>query len=221
MMKRDPATEDNDKASMDYEQKHDETLISKSKNQGLAQETNLLGKISQRDLDQVNKCMVTDPSVVHQENNLDRKIDLPPLPSPSQFQATEPSVPDPFEDTSWLAVEIEKLLKKKSRMTTSLFNFEVNPEAAESNFNQLAESNFDLERLLNPSERCVTNYGSEFKDPSELDGLLSKHPRWKDLREKLVKGCEYHLEDLPEDDRVQDLHERIRRGNHKSAAKQA
>ncbi len=163
--------------------------------------------------------MVSDPSVVHQETNLVRKIDLPLPPSPSHSQAEEPLVPDPFEDTSWLALEIEKLLKKKSRMTTSLFKFEVNPEAAQSNFDRLVGADFDLEKLLNPNERCATSYGSEFKDPLELEGLLSKHPRWKDLRKKLEKGCEYHLEDLPEDNRVQDLHERVRRGNHKSASK--
>ena len=77
-----------------------------------------------------------------------------------------------------------------------------------------------MERLLNPAERCTTSYGSEFKEVTELRGLLSKHPRWKDLKEKLENGCEYHLKDLPEDQRVQDLQERVRRGNHKSAEKQ-
>ena len=169
------------------------------------------------DLGQVNKYTVLDPSSVHQEHNLDRKVDLPSLPLPPQIQVSKPSVPNPFDNTSWLAIEIETLLKKKSRMTTSLFKFEVSPEAAKSNFNQLAKSNFDLGSLLNPSDRCATSYGSEFKTPSELGGLLAKHPRWKDLKEKLEKGCEYYLEDLPEEDRVKDLQERVRRGNHKSA----
>ena len=146
------------------------------------QENNLSGKIESHDPCQVEKYMAMDLPVVHQETNLDRKIDLPPKVSTSQCSIEEPSVPNPFEDNSWLAKEIEKLLKEKSRMTTSSFTFEVNPEAAESNFNQLAKSNFDLEGLLNPSARCTTNYGSEFKRPEELEGLLSKHPRWKDLK---------------------------------------
>ena len=184
------------------------------------QENNLSGKIGSRDLCQVEKYMAKDLPVVHQEPNLDRKIDLPPQPpSTTHYQIQKPSVPNPYNDDSWLATEIEALLKKKSHMTTSPFIFEVNPEAAKSNFSKLAESDFDLEGLLNPNERCATNYGSEFKTPVELEGLLSRHPRWNDLKEKLEKGCEYHLEDLPEDERVQDLQERVRRGNHKSAVK--
>ena len=85
-------------------------------------------------------------------------------------------------------------------MTTSCFKFEVSPGSAEENFEKLAKADFNLEGLLNPSERCMTNYGSEFKEPVELDGLLSKHPRWKDLKKKLEKGFEYHLEDFPEDE---------------------
>ena len=39
---------------------------------------------------------------------------------------------------------------KKSRMANSKFKFEVNSEAASSNFKQLAENDFNLEELLNP-----------------------------------------------------------------------
>ena len=170
------------------------------------------------DSDQVLNHEVLDPLSVHQENNLDRKIDQQ-FPPKSQVHIPEPSVPDPFEDTSWLAIEIEKLLNKKSRMAISQFKFEVNPEAASSNFDKLAKNNFDLEELLNPVKRCATSYGSEFKEVEELEDLLHKHPRWKDLKEKLTNGCEYHLEDLPEDERLQDLQERVERGNHKSAKK--
>ena len=126
------------------------------------QENNPFGKIDQLDPSQVVKYKGLDPSVVHQENNLNRKIDLPLQPSSSHEPV--PLVPSPFDDTSWLAKKIEELLNKKSRMTTSQFKFEVNTEAASSNFNKLAENDFDLEGLLNPTERCATTYGSEFKD---------------------------------------------------------
>ena len=53
-----------------------------------------------------------------------RKVDLPfPLP-PSQ-ENSRPLVPNPYENTSWLAIEIEKLLNKKSHMANSKFKFEV------------------------------------------------------------------------------------------------
>ena len=130
------------------------------------QEGNLFGKILHRDPSQVENNEEMDMSVVLQESNLVRKMDFPLPPESSSNEISEPSVPDPFEDTSWLAREIERLLNTKSRMTTSMFNFEVNPEAAMSNFSKLAEHDFNLEKLLNPSERCATNYGSEFKEVS-------------------------------------------------------
>ena len=185
----------------------------------VSQEPNLLRKIDHEDPSQVTNFTAMDESAIHQEHNLDRKIDPPLPPLPSHDQAFKPSVPNPFEDTSWLAKEVETLLNKKSRMAISQFRFEVNPEAASSNFAKLSESNFDLGKLLNPIDRCATSYGAEFKEVEELEGLLSKHPRWKDLKEKLEKGCEYFLEDLPEEQRIQDLQERVERGNHKSANK--
>ena len=88
---------------------------------------------------------------------------------PSQ-ENSRPLVPNPYENTSWLAIEIEKLLNKKSRMANSKFKFEVNPEAASSNFKKLAENDFNLEKLLNPAERCATSYGSEFKEVDLIKG---------------------------------------------------
>ncbi len=166
--------------------------------------------VQTEDCDEVFKHDVMDPLAVQTD------IDLPPS---SQVRIIKPSVPNPYENNSWLAIEIEKLLNMKSRMANSKFKFEVNSEAASSNFIKLAKNDFKLEELLNPEKRCMTSYGSEFKEVNELEGLLSKHHRWNDLKEKLTKGCEYHLEDLPEDQRLQDLQERIERGNHKSAEK--
>ena len=138
---------------------------------------------------------------------------------PSLTPLGEPSTQNPFEDTSWLPKEIEKLLNMKSQMTISKFKFEVNPEAASFNFNLLRDNNFDLDSLLNPPVRCMTSYGSEFKTAEELEGLLARHPRWEALRDKLSKGCEYPLEDITEEQRVLDLRERLERGNHKSASR--
>ena len=176
----------------------------------------------------VKQCVRTDRSAEHLDKVLKQDVreirilkeEDPPFPSSaSQEEVLKPLVPNPYENNSWLAIEIEKLLNKKSRMANSKFKFEVNSEAASSNFNKLAKNNFNLEELLNPTGRCTTSYGSEFKEVNELEGLLSKHPRWNDLKEKLTNGCEYHLEDLPEDQRLQDLQERIERGYHKSAKK--
>ena len=134
---------------------------------------------------------------------------------PSSQKNSRPLVPNPYENTSWLAIEIEKLLNKKNFLVNSEFKFEVNSEAASSNFNTLAKNDFNLEELLHPEGRCMTSYRSKLKEVNRLKGLLSKHLRWKDLKEKLTNGCEYHLEDLPEDQKLQKLQKRIERGYHK------
>ena len=42
------------------------------------------------------------------------------------------------------------------------------------------------------------------------------HPRWKTLRDKLTKGCEYPVGNLIEEVRMADLKENLEKGNHKS-----
>ena len=167
----------------------------------------VLGPISVHvDSYQVLNHEVPDPLAVQNEDDTDRILVHHPLPEPPlRAQVPEPSVPNPFDNTSWLAVEIERLLKKESHLALPEFKFEANPVAAKYNFTKLRENGFNLGELLNPSAKCITTYGSKFKDVDELEQLLSNHPRWKDLKDKLLHGCEFHLEDLPEDQRLQDL----------------
>jgi len=99
------------------------------------------------------------------------------------------------------------------------FRFDICKETEEFNFNLLKESNFDLEALLNPKEKCITTYGSEFKSVDDLAELLHRHPRWEALKEKLEKGCDFPVEDLDDDMRRLDLAAALHRGNHKSAVK--
>ena len=85
------------------------------------QESKPIQIVHNEDHSQVDKIMASDKSVIRQEHNLDRKIDPPLPPPPSLEHAKKPSIPSPFEDTSWLAKEIEALLNKRSCMAISQF----------------------------------------------------------------------------------------------------
>ena len=118
-------------------------------------------------------------------------------------------------------VVVEKLLQKKEQMFPPKFRFDICKEAAEFNFNLLKENNFELETLLNPTKKCVTSYGSEFKSVEDLAELLHRHPRWEAMKERLEKGCEFPVDDLDDNIRKRDVEEALHRGNHKSAGKHA
>jgi len=143
------------------------------------------------------------------------------LPKTPDIPIEKPKVPDVPQAFSDFAKTIAKLLHKEEKMFPPKFRFDVCKETAEFNFNLLKENNFDLEALLNPEEKCITNYRSEFKSVEDLAELLHRHPRWDALKEKLEKGCEFPVEDLSEELRQLDLEAALKQGNHKSAEKHA
>ena len=143
-------------------------------------------------------------------------VHIPIPPSPSA-KIDKPESIDPFSPPSWLPRKIESLLKSKEHLAPSAFLFEVTPEAADKNFDLLRRNDFQLDSLLNPTKRCVTTYGSEFKSVEELEGLWHRHPRWEELKSRLRDGCDYPMSDISEEERMQDLADRLQRGNHKSA----
>jgi len=155
-----------------------------------------------------------------------RKQELPPTPE-NETPVEKPSSEDPFDidiefeksTGAYLAANIERLLKVKSDLHPPKFRFDICDEAAEFNFKLLKERKFDLASLLNPTERCITSYGSEFQDVEELDPLFCNHPRWPALRHHLLHGCHYPVEEQDEETRIKDLDANIARGNHKSAGK--
>jgi len=117
------------------------------------------------------------------------------LPPKSQYiPAKEPHAQD--NDSDSFPVIVKKLLQKKEQMFPPKFRFDICKEAAEFNFNLLKENNFELEKLLNPTEKCVTRYESEFKSVEDLAELLHRHPRWGAMKERLEKGCEFPVDDL-------------------------
>lgn len=141
------------------------------------------------------------------------------LPKSQNIPAKEPYAQD--DDSVSFPAVVEKLLQKKEQMFPPKFRFDICKEAAEFNFDLLKENNFELEKLLNPTDKCVTSYGSEFKSVEDLAELLHRHPRWEAMKEKLEKGCDFPVEDLDDNIRKQDVKEALHRGNHKSAEKHA
>ena len=83
----------------------------------------------------------------------------------------------------------------------------------------LRDNDFDLDSLLD-RESSSTSYGSEFKSVLELEALLGRHPRWSEMKERLEKGSNFPLTDVPDKVRLKDLDAITTRGNHKSAATQ-
>ena len=120
---------------------------------------------------------------------------------------------------SWLPHQIKQLLNKGEKLHSLLFKFEVTPEAAKFNVNLLKEHEFDLNTLLNPPNKIITNYGSKFKALGDLENLLKYHPRWKDLAERLSSGCKYPMSDISEEDRRRDVEGNMERGSHKLASR--
>ena len=159
-------------------------------------------KSSQKKKDQENNL---ESKIESQENNLKRKIErledlsippprhssvrnyqtipdkfkqmnLPPLKLATVSKVSKPRSVDPYSSTSWLPKKINSLLSSSEFLAPSKFKFEVSIEAANKNFELLRSNNFQLHQLLNPTEKCITNYGSEFKPVEELEGLWNRHP---------------------------------------------
>ncbi len=116
---------------------------------------------------------------------------------------------------------IEHIVKSMSRCPKlPLFKFEMNGEAAESNFHIFWRFHFDLGKAIKAQARLPIGYGSEFQKSEVLLPLLQKHPLWNQMREMLAHGLQWPTEPITEKDRVADLTKVLKFGNHKGATTQ-
>ena len=148
----------------------------------------------------------------------------PRMPPPPSSKAPHPPLcKDPFQTTHQSSCSIvnavSQLLQTSSPLKEPVIRFDISPEAAHHNFILLQGFNFDLDRLLQSTKPnvCATSYGSEFKAVNELDLLFQHHPRWKNLRPKLLQGSSWNLSPIDETTRKKDLEFSLDRGNHQSA----
>ena len=113
---------------------------------------------------------------------------------------------------------IENIVKSTSRCPNlPLFKFEMNREAAESNFHVLCKFIFNLEKAIEAQARSPMGYGSEFRKSEVLLPLLQNHPLWNQMREMLTHGSQWPTEPIAEEVRAADLIEVLKFGNQKGA----
>ena len=60
-------------------------------------------------------------------------------------------------------------------------------------------------------------YGSEYRPIHQLEGIFKLHKDWEYLKNQLQKGAAYPLRKIGKAARLQNLHQMMSRGNHKSA----
>jgi hypothetical protein len=113
---------------------------------------------------------------------------------------------------------IQRIFESSSpALNPPLFIFNLSQEAAEYNAAILSTHDFDLDKIIKNQHPSQISYGSEFRQVSQLQDLLSDHPLWPRLREILEHGATFPLEEISEVDRTTDLNFHSKRGNHKSA----
>jgi hypothetical protein len=103
----------------------------------------------------------------------------------------------------------------------AIFAFDWTDEATEHNLAVLAAYDFDLGRALAAQKGSIVTPGCEFRPLALLRPLCGHHPLWSRASEWLTSGVTFPTQTLSEDERLEDLHAMIARGNHQSAKQRA
>ena len=104
-------------------------------------------------------------------------------------------------------------------MKKSKFVFQYSEEAKRQNTEILRQYNFDISLAIRDQPNSMVSFGSEFRDPKDLEPLLHQHPNWSALKEILLHRVSFPLQEISTEDRKLDLNFHAKRGNHKSAIK--
>ena len=97
------------------------------------------------------------------------------------------------------------------------FFFNMMQEAAAKNFLVFKRYGFDLGRAIEAQKHSPIGYGSEFKKPEVLKKIFGNHPLWERMERLLSKGSRWPLKEISKKDRVADLQEALKFGNHEGA----
>jgi len=121
--------------------------------------------------------------------------------------------------TSWLVHQLSILGDTtESTPKKHKFMFKNTREAAKYNTKLIKFNGYDLEKTIMKQKHTILSPGSEFRHVSHIQKLLENHEDWPLFRDILTKGCDYKLEEEPnEKTRMEDLQSMLQRGNHKSA----
>ena len=164
-------------------------------------------KVLQESNDKANGITVSIPKGEVSKEQLAVKLqkELPPVP-PHKRPLKKPKLEDPYKIQAkfcpkFKLVEVVKeLLASSAALHHPSFKFKVTPEAAYHNFQLLKKRKFNLDKALKCEKATsITLYGSEFKTVPELEKLFKFHPRWKQLKQRLLEGSKWKLKYLPEE----------------------
>ena len=97
------------------------------------------------------------------------------------------------------------------------FSFLMNQESAHKNLCVLKKYDYKLESALEAQKDSPLSYGSEFKATEILEPIFSRHPNWNRMKLILQNGSCWPMEDLPLQEKSNDLQEALAFGNHKGA----
>ena len=125
----------------------------------------------------LRKELHTSPKVTKERRENHEHISKTQLPPVHSFSSLQKPVDLKTLDPKQLPVLIQTLLNTKETLHPPLFRFDVSQEAAIHNWQLMTCNDMNLEHLLNPPQRCITSYGSEFKNSNHLEPLLQFHPR--------------------------------------------
>jgi hypothetical protein len=93
-------------------------------------------------------------------------------------------------------------------------------EAAEKNFMVLKSHKFSLKKAIEAHAGSPVEYGSEFRKTEILEPLLGHHCLWPHILNILLHGLQWPLTPITESERVGDLQEALKLGNHKGTEMQ-
>jgi len=79
------------------------------------------------------------------------------------------------------------------RKNKTIFSFHNSEEAKIQNTNILRRFNFDITAAINAQPNSMLSFGSEFRDPLDLEPLLFHQPNWQALKEILTNGVTFPL----------------------------
>ena len=118
---------------------------------------------------------------------------------------------------SRLMTLIKRLLQKPSQQMSPLsLKFERSTAAALHNSELILQHNGTLQNLFDSMDPSVIHYGSEFRPIEDLKELLSTNTKWEKFSKILTTGVEYPMDELPENERLDDIEFHLQRGNHQS-----
>jgi len=139
---------------------------------------------------------------------------------PSTYEGERPSAVDsrgvwPID----LVDRVRSILQLPIRQPTKPeFSFELSMESAEKNFLILTKKySGSLKAALEGQHESPLGMGSEFRPIDILETIYGNHPIWSRMKPILQQGSTWPLEDLSEEQRLSDVLEAIKFGNHKGA----